>query len=166
LVNFDYFIRIMEDYGFILVTKDEAKHMNLPNGSGMFSDLFTKMELEIKSNPNVKANYRDAIYMSAEEKRISFMNRYFVFKKVRDVDAKKMAVMITKDSEFQDKHDEEEVKELEKTLDKINETEPDVVEEEKEPVKKTKRLVLKKEASTQPPIATISKEKFSIVLKK
>jgi len=165
LVNFDYFIRIMEDYGFILVTKDEAKHMNLPNGSGMFSDLFTKMELEIKSNPNIKANYRDAIYMSAEEKRISFMNRYFVFKKVRDVDAKKMAVVITKEAEFQDKHDEEEVKELEKTLDKINETEP-TVDEEKEPVKKTKRLVLKKDAPTQPPMATISKEKFSIVLKK
>jgi len=166
LVNFDYFIRIMEDYGFLLVTKDEAKHMNLPNGSGMFSDLFTKMELEIKSNPNVKANYRDAIYMSTEEKRISFMNRYFVFKKVRDVDAKKMAVVITKESEFQEKHDEEEVKELEKTLDKINEVQQDVVEEEKEPVKKTKRLVLKKEAPAQPPIATISKEKFSIVLKK
>jgi hypothetical protein len=34
--------------------------------------------------------------MSPEEKRISFMNRYFVFKKVRSVDAKKMADIIAK----------------------------------------------------------------------
>jgi hypothetical protein len=37
-----------------------------------------------------------AAHMSPEEKRISFMNRYFVFKKVRSVDAKKMADIIAK----------------------------------------------------------------------
>ena len=171
LVNFDYFTRVMEDYGFILVTKDEAKHMNLPNGSGMFSELFNLMELELKANSKSSANYRKAMYMTPEEKRISFMNRYFAFKKVRDVDVKKMAHVILKETEFAEKHDEEAVKELEKTVEKRDsdaekQKEADNKEEEKEePIKKkTNRLVLKKQPSE--PAVTISKEKFMITLKK
>jgi len=96
LVNFDYFTRIMEDYGFILITKEEAVSMNLPDGTGLFSELFNQMQLEIKQNKNRSQEYGTALYMSAEERRISFMNRYFVFKKVRNVDAKKMSEIILK----------------------------------------------------------------------
>ena len=162
LVNFEYFTRIMEDYGFILVTKDEAKHMNLPNGTGMFSELFTLMELEIKSNPKTEANYRKAKYMTPEEKRISFMNRYFVFKKVRDVDVKKMSHVIMKEAEFEERQGEETIKEIEKSIKERDEEE----KESEEPVKKTKRLVLKKKEEEQKPIVSISKEKFTIQVKK
>jgi hypothetical protein len=96
LVNFDYFTRIMDDYGFILVTKEEATKMNLPDGSGLFSDLFAQMQQEVKHNSKRNQDYGAALYMSPEEKRISYMNRYFVFKKVRSVDAKKMADVILK----------------------------------------------------------------------
>ena len=96
LVNFQYFTRIMEDYGFILITKEEAVSMNLPDGSGLFSELYANMEQEIKQNSKRKHDYGTALYMSPEERRISFMNRYFVFKKVRSVDAKKMADIILK----------------------------------------------------------------------
>jgi len=171
LVNFEYFTRIMEDYGFILVTKDEAKHMNLPNGSGMFSELFTLMELELKSSPKNNANYRKAAFMTPEEKRISFMNRYFVFKKVRDVDVKKMSHVILKEAEFEEKHGEETIKEIEKAIETRDEAEEKKEKEdaeEDEPVKKTKRLVLKKHTTEQEkkPIVSISKEKFTIQLKK
>jgi hypothetical protein len=180
LVNFDYFTRIMEDYGFVLVTKDEAKHMNLPNGSGMFSELFNLMEIELKGNRRSEANYRKAIYMSPEEKRISFMNRYFAFKKVRDVDVKKMAHVILKETEFADKHGEEEVKELEKAVeerdkedekDKKNQEESDAKDEPI--VKKTKRLVLKKQPEKESikPVqkqssVSIGTEKIMITVKK
>lgn len=96
LVNFDYFTRIMEDYGFILITKEEAVSMNLPDGTGLFSELFNQMQLEIKQNQTRKQEYGTALYMSAEERRISFMNRYFIFKKIRSVDAKKMSDIILK----------------------------------------------------------------------
>lgn len=94
LVNFDYFTRIMDDYGFTLVTNEEATAMGLPSGSGMFSELYTSMEQEIKQNPQRKNDYGRSIYMSPEEKQISFMNRYFVFKKVRSLDVKKMSDII------------------------------------------------------------------------
>jgi len=172
LVNFDYFTRIMEDYGFILVTKDEAKHMNLPNGSGMFSELFNLMEIELKGNRRSEANYRKAMYMSPEEKRISFMNRYFAFKKVRDVDVKKMAHVILKETEFAEKHDEEAVKELEKAVEERDKDkkQPEEEEEKDEPIaKKTKRLVLKKQPVKEPvqaPIVSIGTEKIMIKVKK
>ena len=96
LVNFTYFVQLMEDYGFQLITKDEARHMNLPDSTGLFSELFAQMEQEVKSRLGTKADYKDALNMSYEEKQISFMNRYFVFKKIRSVDAKKMGKVVAK----------------------------------------------------------------------
>ena len=113
LVNFDYFIRIMEDYGFVLISKEDANHMNIPDSNGLFSELFSSMEMEIKQNPRSKVDYGTAIYMTPEEKQISFMNRYFIFKKVRNIDVKKMAEVIFKQKEFIDKEGEENIKELE-----------------------------------------------------
>lgn len=140
LVNFEYFNRIMEDYGFILITKEEAVSMNLPDGTGLFSELFNQMQLEIKQNQTRKQEYGTALYMSAEERRISFLNRYFIFKKVRSVDAKKMSDIILKT----DIETEQVVNEI------MGET---VIEEPKNPtpaIRKTKKtkVVLKKITST------------------
>jgi hypothetical protein len=103
----------MEDYGFVLISKDEAINMNLPDSSGLFGELFAQMSKETKMRPNTKADYKDAMYMSPEEKQISFMNRYFVFKKIRNVDAKKMGEVITKQKEIVDKNGEENVQKME-----------------------------------------------------
>jgi hypothetical protein len=90
LVNFDYLERIMEDYGFKLVEREEAHNMGLPEGSGMFREMFYKMTDEIKRNKYKEKDYKDAPNMSASEKQISFLNRYFVFKKVRYVNTTKV----------------------------------------------------------------------------
>jgi hypothetical protein len=94
LVNFDYFVRVMEDYGFVLLQKDIAKTKGLPSGSGTFDELFNQMELEVKQNPKLSANYRNASQMTSDEKQISFMNRYFVFQKVRHVNAAKLMPLL------------------------------------------------------------------------
>jgi len=99
LVNFDYLTRIMDDYGFVLVTKEEATAMGLPDGTGLFSELYSAMEQEIHQYPNRKNDYGKAPYMSPEEKQISFMNRYFAFKKVRSLDVKKMSDIILSNDE-------------------------------------------------------------------
>lgn len=91
LVNFDYFIRIMENYGFVLISDEDAKTMGLPNGTGLFKDLFTQMEHESKRK--YKQDFKNALYMSPQEKQVSFMNRYFVFRKLREVDADKLLKM-------------------------------------------------------------------------
>lgn len=112
LVNFEYFTEIMENYGFIVVPQEEAKHMDMPNGSGLFSDLFKHMENELKRNPKKEVDYGTALHMTSEEKRISFMNRYMMFKKVRSLDAKKMSEIILKQNLVEQEQQEQSIKEL------------------------------------------------------
>ncbi len=142
LINFDYLTRIMEDYGFVPITKEEATQMKLPNPVGLFSELFTAMENEIKMKPDKEADYGIASQMSVEEKKISFMNKYFVFKKVRNVDAKKMEIIIQKQSQIDDSNDiiEKDVTSLEKTVDDISSTEDLIIK----PTRTIKIQTLKK----------------------
>ena len=90
LVNFDFLTSTMDKYGFTLITRDEAKHMKLPEGSGMFSELFNAMENEVKKNPEKKNDYKEALSMRDYEKEISFLNRYFVYKKTSTRNSEKL----------------------------------------------------------------------------
>ena len=98
LVNFDYLERIMENYGFKLVTRDEAKSLGLPEGSGLFSELFNLLQDEVKRSPFKKNEYGDALEMTPNEKKISFLNRYFAFKKISHVNAEKVAMELIDDT--------------------------------------------------------------------
>ena len=82
LVNFDFLTSTMEKYGFALINRDEARQMKLPEGSGMFSELYNSMMFEIKKDPNKAKDYKDAPNMKNYEKDISFLNRFFVYKKI------------------------------------------------------------------------------------
>ena len=85
LVNFDYLNRVMSAYGFEIISREEAKDLRLPDGSGLFSELFLNMLDEISKNKFKSKDYDQAPYMTAAEKKISFLNRYFVYKKIRTV---------------------------------------------------------------------------------
>lgn len=90
LVNFDFLTSTMDKYGFSLVTREEARQMKLPEGSGMFSELFTAMENEVKRKPEKESDYKDALSMRDYEKDISFLNRYFIYKKTSTRNAEKL----------------------------------------------------------------------------
>jgi hypothetical protein len=87
LVNFKFFQRILENYGFTLLTTEEARQLEFPNATGLFGELYNSMETEIKRDRRKKANYKDALSMSDGEKSLSFMNRYFIFRKTTAVNA-------------------------------------------------------------------------------
>jgi hypothetical protein len=120
LVNFAYLIRIFENYGFILVPEDEIKSMGLPNSTGLFGELFESMKQEVERNKKLISEYGTSLDMASEEQRISFMNRYFVFRKVRSVNAEKVGKMLMNKENIED--EEPEVKPLEKPLVKIKKT--------------------------------------------
>jgi hypothetical protein len=80
---------MMDNYGFKLVSKDEASQMGLPNSTGLFSELYDTMKAEIRRRPEAEYDYKDAAFMTSAEKSVSFLNRYFVFRKVMSVDAAK-----------------------------------------------------------------------------
>jgi hypothetical protein len=125
LVNFDYLNRVIGLYGFKLITREEAAGLGLPEGSGLFSELFMLMEDEVKRNRVRGNDYGTALRMTAFEKKISFLNRYFVYKKFTNVNA--VNVVIETDDEIEDR--------IEKRFEKPGETRD---KKEKEKEKKTK----------------------------
>ena len=90
LINFDYLDRVLQNYGFKLISREEAKSFGLPEATGLFSELFMNMLEEIKKNKNREKDYGKAAEMTEIEKKISFLNRYFVYKKVIMVNAEKV----------------------------------------------------------------------------
>jgi hypothetical protein len=92
LVNYNYLNRVMENYGFRLVSREEAHDMGLPEGSGLFSELYSYMNEEIKQFKSKRYDYGDAFKMTAYEKKISFLNRYFIYKKIRQVNTTKITL--------------------------------------------------------------------------
>lgn len=104
LVNFDYLTRILKNYGFVHLSKEEANRSKLPSGIGSFSELYDQMNTKLQTNKRKKGIYKDLnndygeagnLISETGEKRISFLNNYFVYKKVNDVDTKDIFNMFT-----------------------------------------------------------------------
>jgi mRNA (guanine-N7-)-methyltransferase len=86
LVNFRFLVKMMELYGFTLLNNQELRQLDVPFAStGMFSDLFRIME----RNPSPE--YADGLRMTESEKDVSFLNRYFIFKKTTNPTAEMVA---------------------------------------------------------------------------
>jgi len=94
LVNYNFLVNTMEKYGLSIISREEAKHMGLPEGSGMFIELFNMMENEVKKDKSKKNMFKEALNMTGYEKDISFLNRYFVFKKTSTRNAEKLTKSI------------------------------------------------------------------------
>jgi len=164
LVNFDYLERSMENYGFKLITRDEAKALGVPEGSGLFSELFNLMLDESKRKKYKKNPYESALSMTANEKKISFLNRYFIYKKVRNVNAEKITL------EFLDETEEEARLERKETKQAVSVAKEIARENEKEA--KSKKSKIKKLSSKLVLVAATEaleeqneKEKASLPLK-
>lgn len=87
LINFTYFIELMRIYGFEIISKEELRGTGLQNGTSMFRDLYNQM----MNDKKIKSDTRDVMIMRDYERDISFLNRYFIFKKVTEVDSANIA---------------------------------------------------------------------------
>ena len=134
LVNYNYLTKILENFGFIPLTYDELKEINLTNSVGNFSDLFEILQQEIKKDKKKLNEFGSANNMSEELKRISFLNKYFIYKKVRNIDINDIANVLDKKGEAI----EDQVTELQKT---IEETQKEIKEDKSINTKgKTRKL--------------------------
>lgn len=161
LVNFDFLVETMSNYGFRLLPRDDAKKIGLPEGSGLFIEMYNKMMDEIRKFPKTEKEYGMAPSMMDYEKRISFLNRYFVFQKIATRNVEKLTKSILEhvphEFEFEDRQsaiaekaiketDEEikpKVKNLRKKLKLQDAVETPVEEEIKEVVKEVEEEVVK-----------------------
>jgi hypothetical protein len=87
--------------------------MGLPEGSGLFRELFINMLDEIKRNKFKETLYGESPYMTTIEKEISFINRYFIYKKIREVNIDKIHLEL---GEYDEAVAEREKKETEKAV--------------------------------------------------
>ena len=79
LVHFKYFEKLMNLYGFTLLTSDELKKFNLKGSVGSFETLFKNMKAE---NKKFHKKYGTAFSMKDYEKKISFLNNSALFSTV------------------------------------------------------------------------------------
>lgn len=160
LVNFDYLNRLMENFGFKIVSREEAKQKGLPEGNGLFSELYMVMLEEMKKNKytGMGSEYGEAKNMTSYEKKISFLNRYFVYKKIRHVNTNK--VMID-DSDI-------EVYEKEEVAPENNNIELSIKEVVSVPEVEQETIVLEvpkpKKTRAQPGTKTVKKLKQKLVI--
>ena len=169
LVNFDYLNRVIQSYGFEVLDRTEAKKIGLPNGSGSFSELYRKMKYSVsketeKGINNTEMSIGTALELEKEpkQKKLSFLNRYFVYKKMNDVNTNDVYKMFVEepiieekeigDKEIGEKEEEKEKETVEKETVEKETVEKETVEKEtstpkpqiKKPIKILKRKLLKK----------------------
>ena len=109
LVNFDYLTSALQLYGFEPITDVEAKSFEFPSAIGSFKDEFDIMDEKIDNrelNPHI---VKGANKMSSNEKEISFLNNYFIYKKKSNPDAKSVSNMIIHNMKNIDEEQEEDV---------------------------------------------------------
>ena len=82
LVNYDYLDTIMERHGFRKLNSDELKNIGLNKSRGSFRELYNHMQTMVHSQIS-HGKYGKAESMTMQEKEISFLNTYFIYKKVR-----------------------------------------------------------------------------------
>lgn len=90
LVNFEFLTRVLENYGFVPISDEEASSFGFPSAIGSFENLFDSMMDDVYHGKIKEHNIGKAKNLSINEKIISFLNNYFIFKKVRNPNAKEI----------------------------------------------------------------------------
>lgn len=133
LVSFDKLVEELAKRNIRILNVEECRGLDLPASNGTFEDLFNSMVEYYSNKPNGSdIRIETALKMSDDEKKYSFLNRWFVFKKDTKVAKKK------KETEPEPAQNVVEVKKPRRITKKqtVEEKKDDVVEEE---VKVTRR---------------------------
>ena len=131
LVNFEFLKKTLEHYGFVPLNKFESKKMGFNQSIGSFKSLFNMMEDDIHHRKLKEKDIGQALKMSLKEKNISFLNNYFIFKKVRNVNAGEVTKLKLNRSDEQKTFEDN----LEKEVDEIDEPVKRIVKKYKKKLK-------------------------------
>ena len=139
LVNCKYVVKLMNSYGFDLLSKKDAVEMGLPDSTGLFSELYDKMIKDIASGKIKESNFRTSSFMTDEEKEISFMNRYFVFKKIRNIENVNLLQNQMNESEEIEEQEEKNIRKIKK-IKKIVLQESDIEQPKQVIIRRKKKI--------------------------
>ena len=156
LVNFNYLNRLLENYGFVMLTSAECKQIGFNNSIGSFNDLYNNMTTDIKKDKNIQNKIGASNNMSSEEKEISFLNNYFIYKKVRNVDIDLVDVGEPLEDE---KNVEEEMKKLD---DDVTNIQKESIELKAKSIAENDLQKLEKEEVTENKMEKVKTEKMKL----
>jgi len=106
LVNFDYLVRLFENYGFKL------------ENTKLFEEDYNNINVELMSDEQ-RSVYSNILNMSDEEKSVSFLNRWMVFKKIRNVDSDKVYLEKSNENVLEIKAEEQEKQQAETIINQV-----------------------------------------------
>ena len=90
----------MENIGFVPITDEEAIKFNLPSGINTFESAFKYIKNKANGDFSLRKQIGTALNMDTNQKQISFLNKYFIFKKIRNVDIDTNPVNLNEDIEL------------------------------------------------------------------
>ena len=70
---------------------ENSPELGLPATSGSFRQLYGQLQEEVSRNPRIVNKYGKSLDMSVGERKVSFLNKYFVYRKTHNVDAKSVS---------------------------------------------------------------------------
>ena len=112
---------MMENYGFVPMDDAELETTGFPSSIGSFSDLFNIMEEELDNKRIRLTNIGTANKMNSAEKEISFLNNYFIYKKIRNPNAKEIAInFMSKTLEQEEEEEKQTDLSVDSTIPKIS----------------------------------------------
>ena len=90
LVSFDLLIKMMAKAGIRLLTPDECKAIGIDKSTGTFEELFNDMRDKRDKNSSFNTwQINSALRMDEDERKLSFLNNWFVF--IKDFKVKRAA---------------------------------------------------------------------------
>ena len=119
LVNFEFLSKTLEHYGFVKLSAFEAKKLGFKKSINTFKSLFDLLEEDIKLRKIREKDIGTALNLSMKEKQISFLNNYFIFKKVRNVNAKEITRLKLNRTDEQKRFEESEETKLDEIAEPV-----------------------------------------------
>tara|TARA_Y100000389_G_scaffold193937_1_gene223307 strand:+ start:16616 stop:19975 length:3360 start_codon:yes stop_codon:yes gene_type:complete len=154
LVNFTYLNRVLENYGFVKLSHDDLNELDLTNSVNSFEELYNDLFEKSKYDINLKKTLGNTFNMTKEEKEISFLNNYFIYKKVRHVtNVEKLDITANDKIEELDKQ----LENIE--LEKSEEIKPKIVEEKSSSIDISKKKSIEEKTKEIEEKIRLAKEK-------
>ena len=111
LVHFKYFVDLMEQYGFVPLSDEESNEIGFPSAINNFEKIFNQITNNIDKKIIMKKDIGETLNITDNEKTISFLNKYFIFKKIRSVNISNIKILNVKqdikEKESDDAEDDE-----------------------------------------------------------
>jgi D-hexose-6-phosphate mutarotase len=97
----------MEQYGFVPLSDEESNEIGFPSAINNFEKIFNQITNNIDKKIIMKKDIGETLNITDNEKTISFLNKYFIFKKIRSVNISNIKILNVKQEDIKEKESDD-----------------------------------------------------------